>query len=271
MKPARILLPAATGILGLLLGLALAPAIRKPGEEIAAISAASLPQTAKSSELIPDDPKTNHRTRARERAEDKKPKEPRVSIPFKTMVGILKERDFKYASRFDSLGRPMESALRLLGATDREREEVMGLVKQSEAEILAAEKSNCKLGEVTAERIHIDMSGMRGPAAEITRRTQDGIRAALPPDLAEGLVSSIDWENYYPAISTSFLEITRSTSGTLTAWQRINGGGSGRGLGRDFKDDGTPLPADLVFGNQRFDDRWAPFLKGVTILPKDEE
>ena len=265
MKPNRNLLLAATGIFGLLLGLALAPSQRKPGHQIHPTSA-GLPQTAKSPDPSPDDPKTNLRTRVRERVEDKKPKEPRVSIPLKTLVQVLKKGELSYWSQFDRLQDCMDKSLTLLGATENEKEEIMNLIEKSKSEILAAEQSHLKLGEATDNVIHMDTSGMRRPVDEVTGRFKDGIRAALPNDLAESLIESIEWNHYYPIDSYTRLEIDRGRTGKLTAWERNISGGSGNPIDSNFKDDGTPLPAELIFK-----DRWKPFLKGVTILPKDEE
>jgi len=272
MKPANLLLPAATGILGLFLGLTLAPTVRKPGGEFVATTAPSFPKSSKAADSNiasgPDDGKTNLRTRAHERVENKKPKEPRVSIPLRTLVDGVRKNAFSSCSGFDRLEYAMERALSLMGATDREKEELKTLVKNSESEMLAAEKTHIKLGAVTSDKIQMDMSAMRGPAGEIAGRTKDGIRAALPPDLAEALISAINWDDYYPTDEKSFtfLEITRKPSGKLIAWERQDSGGTGYGVNEEFKDDGTFLPADRIFP-----DRWKPFLKGVTILPKDEE
>ena len=272
MKPSQIILPAVTGIMGLGLGLALAPSLRKPGTGIVATSPAGSLKSSYSTNAgdaaNDEGGKSAPRTRARDRSEDKKPKEQRVSIPLKTLVRILKDGDFKHASNFNSLQYSMEKALTLLGATESEREDIKDLVNKSKSEILAAEKNHLKLGEVTTDLIRMDMSGMRDPAEEISARTKDGMRAALPADLAEGLISAINWEKYYPVDDKSFtrLEITRNLSGKLTVWERSSDGGMGHQVNAEFKDDGTPLPAELLFG-----DRWKPFLKGVTILPKDEE
>lgn len=259
-----------TGAIGLALGLALAPGFRtedaktseSPGRKFNNGNAAEAAST--DTEV---DAKTTVRSRPRDREEAQKNREPRVSIPLKSIVGILK-KEFNYSSDFDSLENSMEKALVLLGATPVEKEEVLKLVKTSESEIFAAEKNHMKLGEVTTDLIKIDMSGMRGPAEEIAGRTKDGIRATLPADLAEGLISAIKWEEYYPTDEKSFtqLKITRGRSDRLTAWEMQGGGGMGSGLDHEFKDDGTPLPAEKIFK-----DRWKPFLKGVTILPKDEE
>lgn len=285
MKSSQIVIPTVTGVLGLALGIAMAPSVRTAETGNEAPSAVIRSRRHQSAELDgisgEESRKTATPSRVRDRGEEKKPSEPRVSIPLQTIVEILKENMFKHASTFSGLQHSMDRALSLLGATDREREEIKDVVMKSQAEIYAAEKAHFKLGEVTAEQIHIDMSGMQGPAAEIAKRTQDGIRAALPPDMAEGLVSAIDWENYYPVdqASAATLEITRSSSGKLTAREKYSHavagkgiGGVGYGMGSEFKDDGTPLPADRVFKETGFfGERWAPFLKGLTLLPKNED
>ena len=271
MKPSQFTIPVVTGALGLALGLALPSSFRKP--EGAAISESSARKLKSGNHADAGSApaevgaKTAVRTRARDRGEDKKPKEPRVSIPLKTLVQILKNNDFSYTSEFDSLDHAMGKALVLLGATETEQDNIKKVIQTSKSEILAAEKTHVKLGEVSSDLIQMDMSGMRGPAEEIAGRTKDGIRAALPADLAEGLISAINWKKYYPVDDKSFtrLEITRGRSGKLTAWERSSNGGMGHSLDAEFQDDGTPLPAERIFN-----DRWKPFLKGVTILPKDE-
>jgi len=272
MKPSQYTLAAVTGILGLALGLALAPSLRNSENEIVSKSSTGNLKSNSSANTgnaaSPEGEKTTTRTRTRDRGEDRKPKEQRVSIPLKTLVSVLKDGDFKYSSNFNRLNHSMEKALILLGATEGERKEIADLVKKSESEILSAEKNHVKLGEVTADLIRMDMSGMRGPAEEIARRTQDGMRTALPADLAESIISAIKWEDYYPVDENAFtrLEITRERLGKLTVWEKSANGGMGQQADAEFKDDGTPLPADRIFP-----DRWKPFLKGVTILPKDEE
>lgn len=272
MKPSQYTLAAVTGILGLALGLALAPSVNSPENKIAPESSIghlkSNSSTDTGNTASTEGGKTTTRTRTKDRGEDRKPKEQRVSIPLKTLVSVLKDGDFKYSSNFNRLNFSMEKALTLLGATEGERKEIADLVKKSESDILAAEKTHIKLGEVTADLIRMDMSGMRGPAEEIARRTQDGMRMALPADLAESIISAIKWEDYYPVDEKSFtrLEITRGRAGKLTVWEKIDNGGMGHQADAEFKDDGTPLPAERIFHN-----RWKPFLKGVTILPKDEE
>ncbi|MEI6175912.1 MAG: hypothetical protein WCS43_03390 [Verrucomicrobiota bacterium] len=272
MKPSQYTLAAVTGILGLALGLALAPSLSNPGNEIVSESSTRNLKNNSSTDTgntaSTEGGKITTRTRTRDRGEDRKPKEQRVSIPLKTLVRVLKDGEFNSSSNFNRLYFSMEKALTLLGTTEGEREEITNLVKKSESEILAAEKNHLKLGEVTADLIRMDMSGMRGPAEEIARQTQDGMRTALPADLAEAIISAIKWEDFYPVDDKAFtrLEITRGRTGKLMVWEKSANGGMGHQADAEFKDDGTPLPADRIFP-----DRWKPFLKGVTILPKDEE
>ena len=269
MKPSRFILPAAMGILGLMLGVGLAPVLRKTGNGWVSGPSAVGSQPVNSAEaavaISRDGGKTNDRTRARERTEDKKPTEPRVSIPLRTLVQVLKKGDFSYSSQFDSLNDCMEKALILLGATENEQQEIKNLIEHSMSEILAAEKSQLALGEVSADVIYFDTSAMRRPVEEIIEQTKHGIRAALPGDLATSLIESIAWDRYYPIDGHTRLEINRGSKGELMAWARNSSRGSGTVVDRQFKDDGTPLPAELIFG-----ERWRPFLKGVTILPRDE-
>ena len=100
-------------------------------------------------------------------------------------------------------------------------------------------------------------------------KIQEGIRASLRADLADVLISSTKWDQLYPTGGNSFptFTITRSLTGRMTAWVRQFSGGRGSSVGQEFPEDGTPIPADQVFK----DERWNSFLKGLTLLPKDEE
>ena len=264
MKPSQFTIPVVTGALGLALGLALSSSLRKP--EGAATSESSAGKTksgnhADAGSAPAEEGKVAIQTRARDRGPDKKPKEPRVSIPLKTVTDLMKGLT---ASDFYHLEDSVERALALLGATETEQENIKKVIQTSKSELLAAEKTHVKLGKVSSDSIQMDMSGMRGAGEEIAGRTRDGIRAALPADLAEALNSTINWEEYYP-VDNSRLEITRGPGKRLIAMEHSRNSSTGRSLEAGFQDDGTPLPAEQIF-----EDRWKPFLKGVTILPKDE-
>lgn len=265
VKSPQFLIPAITGVLGLLLGLKLAHPLSIPGNDAQASSTAGSSDGVGSvDDTRLDKPSANQRTRAQERAADRKPKEPRVSIPVKSLVEGLKKSELSYSSQFDCLQDCMEKTLNLLGTTTKEQEEIRNLIQSSKAEILAAEQIHLKLGEVTADTIHMDTSGMRSPVEEIIGKTKSGIRGAMPSDLADCLIESISWEKYYPVDAYTRLEIDRDPSGRLMAWVRNSQRGSGTIVSNHFKDDGNPLPADQIFP-----DRWKPLLKGITILPKD--
>lgn len=265
VMPPRFLIPAITGVLGLLLGLNLARPLSIRGNDAPASSTAvSSDGVGSVADGNRDKPTANHRTRAQERAADRKPKEPRVSIPVKSLVEGLKKSELSHSSQFDCLQDCIDKTLILLGVTTNEQEDVRNLIQSSKAEILAAEQRHLKLGEVTADVIHMDTSGMRGPVEEIIGKTKSGIRGALPNDLADCLIESISWDKYYPVDAYTRLEIDRDPSGRLMAWERNSQRGSGNIVNQQFKDDGAPLPADQIFP-----DRWKPLLKGITILPKD--
>ena len=236
-----------SGILGLMLGLTLAHSFPKLQATTIAESSSVKLNRGKHVDGVSAASKKGEndsiRTRVKDRGDEEKSKEPRVSIPLKTMVEILKEKNFKNSSEFD-IHYHIPKAFVMLGATEREQETIKELIETSKSEILAAEKIHLKLGKVTSNTIQMDMSGMRGPAEEIVERTKDRIRKSLPIELAEGLVTMIHWENYYPVDEKSFvrLEVTRNLNGELTAWEREGGGGSGRGIDHNTK---TMAPRSL--------------------------
>lgn len=265
MKTTQVLLPAATGILGLLLGVALAPILHHPANETVSGSPTSSSKNTASAATT-DEPDTNLRTRAREREVDKRPKEPGITIPLSNLSSILRSDNFD--SGFLRLGSSAETLLVQLGATRQETEEISELIEDSKSEILAMEKKHLKPGRVTAEEIHIDSDGMRRPAQEIVGRIKDGIRSILPADLAECLIAVVNWDQYYPTDEKIRFEITRNQAGELTAFEIIGQDANVIEISADgpYKDDGTPIPADRVFT-----ERWRPLLKGLTILPKNSE
>lgn len=190
-----------------------------------------------------------------------------MAVPVKTVVKLL-QAHFRGVG-YQELPVGMERAVDTLGISRTESDEINDLFKKSRDELTAAEKTCFKLGHVTPDRIEIDTSAIREPASAIIGRLQQGIRSTLKPEAAELLISSIDWKKYYPIdnSSTTTFEISRKYTGLRSAWVRTTGQNSGRGIDkRKFPDDGTPLPADQIF-----DDRWKPYLQGLTLLPTDEE
>ena len=53
----------------------------------------------------------------------------------------------------------------------------------------------------------------------------------------------------------------------MMGWVRDDSMGQGYSIDPKFADDGTPIPAEEAFG----DERWNPFLKGLTLLPQNEK
>jgi hypothetical protein len=180
---------------------------------------------------------------------------------------IVKEQQVFTGLKYLSTG--VEKALPLLGASEQEAADVLALINRLESEIYAEEKKHLKIFEADGTVIRFDNSSMKVPVQAISQRTQDGIRAILPAELSEVLISSVSWQKLYMTNEASFptLNIERSSSGRMTAWARDANGGSGDTVDPKFKDDGTPIPAAEVFK----DDRWKPFLKGLTLLPQNEK
>lgn len=263
MKSPQLLMHLLTGAIGLALGLTLAPKFRSEDANISEASAGNF--TNQSTAQIgrsgtEAETKIPIRTRARERKEEPKSSEPHISMPLKNVVQRLKP--YGRLSDLDDL----EKALVLLGATEMEQEQILKLVEASKSEVLAAEKTHTKLAKVSDDLITFDTSGVSGPALEIANRTKDGIRASLSADQAEVLISAIDWEQTFPTSGEPItLSINRREEygGILMMSQMQGSKGFSSGLGAEFVDDGRPLPAEKIFGDQ-----WKPFLNGVTILPK---
>ncbi len=198
------------------------------------------------------------------REEKKKPGEPRISIPSRNVEKTI--RTLHPISSFDNFG-GMKDALALVGASEQQTGEVMALLDRAKSEILSEEKNHLKAIQTDDTRIRLDTQGMEAPAKVIVQQLQNDIRATLPPDLAAILVSNTAWNQYYRTDENLYptLTISRGTSGL---WGSEDGKSWERRFRVDpkFPDDGTPIPADQVF-----DDRWKPFLKGLTLLPQNEK
>jgi len=275
MKTREILLPIVTLALGLGLGLGIGRSREDPPAPAGEGSVKKGPGTAGTvashvrsadSGPGPENAVATSRTK-RERpadpARENKSAEPRVSIPLKTVANLLKD-DLSY-SDFMVLGRKMDQALTMLGASEQEKADVIAAIDRNEAVLLAEEKANVKVASMEDSKVTLDLSGMEEPAKRIATQLEEEIRAALPNDLAEALIGSMDLKRYYfmgEARETSF-RITRSDSGGLMATQATGGGSTGSGIQpQKFPDDGTPIPAAEVF-----DKRWSTWLEGVMLQP----
>ena len=208
------------------------------------------------------------RTRVATRDEKKTPAEPRVSLPLATIAGMIREKS-KGEFDFQELQDGMKNSLTLLGATERETNDIHKLLKDISSEISAEGIKLIKPIQVNESEIHLDNRAMEPFSKTIAPKIQEGIRASLPADLANVLISSTQWDKLYPTGEKSFpvFTITRELNGKMSAWVHQSTGGSGTGLNSKYLDDGTPIAADEVFEEER----WKPFLKGLTLLPKDEE
>lgn len=300
MKPSQFVFPISSATLGLALGLFLPSLLRESTDSTTSSQSTNLRKNAHQAT-----PEPTHKTNHLKASNDKKTEAQRLAVSLKNVGSHLKE-NFKFNSKFNKLTYAMERSLPLLGATEVEKAQMMELIRKTEAEILTVEKTHLKLGEVTKSSIQIDRRAMREPVEQITKRMQDEIRTILPGDLAEALISGIDWTQFYNIDDSPFvtLEVIRREidpnylevilkdpklknpmmkghfeqlnellrisreKPTYQLYSTVRLGDEASGVGLDlsmFKDDATPLSAELIF-----DDRWKPFIKGLSILPVDE-
>jgi hypothetical protein len=263
MKTRQLWIIAGVAVIGFTLGSALAPSWQRPGRAVT--SATGTGNFSHHLSGTNPDGEIPTRTRAGLREEDKKPREPRIPIPLQTVADIVTNQ--LRTSDIWHLSGNMRNALKTIDATEREQTEVMTLIDRMESDMETAERKHLKLHEANDTKIVLDNRAMRNSYREISLRTQDGIRSALPPDLAEILNNSIRWDALYP-ISNDHLPtlfIQRTISGRMAAWVTSAAAARRDYLDPEFNDDGTPIPADQVF-----DDRWKPHLKGLTLLPQNE-
>jgi hypothetical protein len=75
---------------------------------------------------------TTGRTRVAKRDEKKKPSEPRISLPLTTIAEMIREKS-KSDFEFRDLQEEMENSLTLLGASEREKNDVLELLKKTES------------------------------------------------------------------------------------------------------------------------------------------
>jgi hypothetical protein len=189
--------------------------------------------------------------------------EPRVSVPLKAVVSILRERQFAY-SDFNDIYRKMPDALTILGANDADKNAALAVVSKSRDDMEKEEKLHVRISRSDESGITLDRSEMEAPSKAVADATQQGLRDSLPQDTAEALIASIDWHRYYfnGTKETSF-HISRNANGSLSATTTTGTGSFSSGLrSEQYPDNGTPIPADAVF-----EKRWAPFLQGKMLLP----
>ncbi|MES2921852.1 MAG: hypothetical protein V4819_09905 [Verrucomicrobiota bacterium] len=266
MKSRQIWITAGTALISFALGVAFAPSWKKSAGEPATVTREGKSSGRSFSSTLPKGgEETAARTRVSKREEKKKPAEPRISVPVSSVAKTLKGLQFNsdIMAPFNGIDR----AFPFLGATEAEEAEIKTSLKRAKDELLAAEKRLIKVIQTDQTQIRMDNSSMRDVAQSVAQQVQTDIRSNLPGDTAEILISSINWEQFYPTDEKNFptLSIIRQSSSRISAMEMIGGGGHG-GQVHGFADDGTPIPADQVFN-----DRWKPFLKGLTLLPQNEK
>lgn len=212
---------------------------------------------------------TTGRTRMATRDEKKKSSEPRISLPTSTIADVIRGEKIRYSHDLQNFQREMEQSLNLLGVSEREKNDVLELLKKTESEIRAAEKKLLKVVQTDDTVIRLDNRAMEAFSKTIAPKIQEGIRASLPADLADVLISSSHWDQLYPTGEASFptFTIARDPKGNMMAKFQQASSGAGTSLASGFEDDGKPIPADQVF----HEEHWKPFLKGLTLIPQDEE
>ena len=269
MKHRLLWTHAATATVGFALCWALTPKLN-PSQEAAtaaAQAANSSSSNSTSSQAAPSEEATS-RTRVAKRDEKKKPSERSVTLPLAKIAGIIRERsqgDFD----FQKLQDEMESSLTLLGASEREKNDIHKLLKDIGSEISAEGIRLLKPFQFNESEIRFDNRAMKPFSKTIAPKIQEGIRASLSADLADVLISSTQWDKLYPTGEESFpaFSITRKPEGILALSWRERVSSNARSIDKNFIDDGTPISlADLIPNGHSI-----PSLKGLTLLPKDDE
>lgn len=196
-----------------------------------------------------------------------KTKEPRISVPLSAASKLLKEKlqSNTFGNARNNRDAALDDSLTLLDVTDTEREGVKAAVKGLTDRLSEAELRHVKIKDRSEGQISLDLSEV--PADAILTETREQLRAILPDDRGQALDEAFPWDRFYFEDSSRALRfnVVRE-GGKLTAWTSRGNGASGHGLNEsNYKDDGTPIPADKIFG-----ERWARVLKDMTLLPVDE-
>ena len=270
MKHHLALTHAGTAIVSFALGWALTPkSSPSQGETANSSRAIKNSHSISSSNQAGELEETIGRNRVAKRDEKKKSSEPRISLPTTTIADMIRGEKTRYSHDFQDFQHDMEQSLALLGTSERQKNDVLELLKKTESEIHAEEKKRLKAVQTDETEIRLDNRAMEAFSKTIAPKIQEGIRASLPADLADLLISSSHWDQLYPTGEASFptFTIARALQGGMIAKFQQASRGTGTSLDSGSLDGDTPIPADQVF----HDERWKPFLKGLTLLPKDDE
>ena len=266
MKSRQIWIVAGTAVVSFALGLIVAPSLRRPDTaSVAAIHQTKSNGRSSSGTESGDAEEFSGKVRAGTRTEKKKAGELRIAVPLQSLEKAIKS--LHPIDAFDNFS-GMKIALNILGASEEQIDEIMALLDRSKSEIHAEEKNRLKAIQVDETKIRLDTRAMEAPAKAIVQRMQNDIRMILPPDTADILVSSTEWNSYYSTEERFFptLTVNRQAAGWLRGSENGKTWERRFRIDSQFADDGTPIPADEIF-----DDRWKPFLKGLTLLPQNEK
>jgi hypothetical protein len=271
MKSHPLLINATIALISFALGVAFTPTWKKSEKSEETVAELHSPKSSyrSASESSPDAPEeTNTHSRVARRDEKKKPAEPRVTLPLATVAEMIRKEQSSSDFHFTDLRNKMDKSLTLLGTSEREKNDVLELMKKMDAAIQTEEKKLIKVIQASPSEIHLDNRAMEAFAKTIAPQIQEGIRSLLPADLAEVLISSTTWDELYPTGEKSFRRFTinRNASGVMTAWSDQFSSRIGKVVDSKFADDGTPIPTDQIFLPY-----WEPFLKGLTLLPQNEK
>jgi hypothetical protein len=274
MKSRQLWITLAVGLIGFLLGIAGATAWKKTADPSLTVRHRTSSHHASSGTLLNDWEETtlSNQVRKRERKTDsKESNEPRVSIPLSVVAEDIRKRlHLEGSSSIENLAPyEMERILSSLGVAPEQKEAIHALIRQTQTEINAEEQKQLKAVQTSPSEIRLDKSAMAPFSKSITQRTQTGIRKNLPSDLAGALIAAINWEDFYPTDEKTNMtfSIIHDFSGKLAARVQKDNWDDKRSDIPQFADDGTPIPADEIM----IYDRWKPFLKGLTLLPQNEE
>ncbi len=271
MKSRQLWIVAATALVSFLLGVAVAPAWKNSVSEAAPQqqSGKSHDRRNFSSRPLDGSEEPINRILTVRREDKKKTGDRSISIPLSTIAETIKKHMILAHSNFRNLADGMDDPLSRLGVSPEEKQAIAALIKQTESEIYAEEKKQGKMVQINNSTMRLDISSM-APFMEVaSQRIQDGIRSRLPANLADTLISSCNWKMFYPTDEGNYptFEIVREKSGKMQGRVTYTSGSTEYGIDPKFADDGTPIPAEEAFN----DDRWKPFLKGLTLLPQDEK
>lgn len=131
MKSSQIWITAGTPVVSFALGMLVAPSLRK--SDVAEIRQTKSGSRSPSGSQPDDAGEVATRTRVGWRDDKKKVTEPRITLPLKTVAGISKEQ--QSSPQIQYVGLRVEKALPLLGVSEQETTEILGLFRKLENDV----------------------------------------------------------------------------------------------------------------------------------------